>query len=119
MHAAALLPACTHVHLNILPEAAITLGVVPIAEYATQGTPAMAASIHKPILQSNAVLLSHHGSLTVGRTLEEALIALERMEHTAYTYFIAKSFGKVIPIPANEMEHLHEIRKRFRGETDL
>jgi L-fuculose-phosphate aldolase len=105
--------------MNIIPEAAIALGAVPIAEYATQGTPAMAASIHEPILRSNAVLLSHHGSLTVGRTLEEALIALERVEHTAYTFFIAKSFGKVIPIPANEMERLHEIGKRFRGDTDL
>jgi len=102
--------------LNIIPEAAIALGTVPIAEYATQGTPALAASIREPIMQSNAILLSHHGSLTVGSILEEALIALERVEHIARTYFIAKSFGKIVPIPPDEMERLHAIGRRFRGD---
>jgi ribulose-5-phosphate 4-epimerase/fuculose-1-phosphate aldolase len=67
-------------------------------------------------MQSNAILLSHHGSLTVGQTLEEALIALERLEHTAHSYFIAKSFGKVIPIPLDEMERLREIGQHARTQ---
>jgi ribulose-5-phosphate 4-epimerase/fuculose-1-phosphate aldolase len=50
----------------------------------------------------------------VGKTLEEALIALERMEHAAHTYFIAKNFGKVIPIPEKEMIQLQEIGRRVR-----
>ena len=102
--------------LDIIPEVPIALGAVLVAKYATPGTLALAASIRKPIMQSNAILLSHHGSLTVGRTLEEALIALERVEHTAHSYFIAKSFGKVIPIPVDEMERLQKIGKRMRGE---
>jgi ribulose-5-phosphate 4-epimerase/fuculose-1-phosphate aldolase len=103
-------------HPGLHPEVPIALGAVPVAEYATPGTPALAASIRKPILQSNAILLSHHGSLTVGRSLEEALIALERLEHTAHSYFIAKSFGKVIPIPPDEMERLQTIGRRLRSE---
>jgi L-fuculose-phosphate aldolase len=103
--------------LDIIPEVPIALGCVPIAEYATPGTPAMAASIRGPISQSNAILLSHHGSLTVGKDLEEALIALERMEHTAHSYFIARSFGMIVPIPADEMEHLQAIGRRVRGEV--
>jgi L-fuculose-phosphate aldolase len=102
--------------LDIIPEVPIALGDVPVAEYATPGTPAMAASIRQPISGSNAILLSHHGSLTVGRTLEEALIALERVEHTARTYFIARSFGKVVPLPEDEMQRLQEIGRRVRGE---
>ena len=103
--------------LNILPEVPIALGVVLVAEYATPGTAGMADSIREPLVQSNAILLSHHGSLTVGKTLEEALIALERMEHAAHTYFIAKSLGKVVPIPEDEMERLQEIGRRIRGEV--
>jgi len=103
--------------LDIIPEVPIALGSVPIAAYATPGTTDMAASIRGPISQSNAILLSHHGSLTVGRSLEEALIALERMEHTAHSYFVARSFGKIVPIPADEMERLQEIGLRVRGET--
>jgi L-fuculose-phosphate aldolase len=102
--------------MDIIPEAAIGLGCVPVAEYATPGTPEMAASIRGPISQSKAILLSHHGSLTIGRTLEEALIALERLEHTAHSYFIAKTFGKVIPLQIDEMERLQVIGRRVRGE---
>jgi L-fuculose-phosphate aldolase len=101
--------------LNIIPEVPIALGTVPVAEYATTGTSAMADSIREPIKLSNAILLSHHGSLTVGKTLEEALIALERMEHAAHTYFITRTFGKVIPIPEDEMERLQEIGHRVRS----
>jgi L-fuculose-phosphate aldolase len=102
--------------LDIIPEVSIGLGCVPIADYATPGTPEMAASIRGPISQSNAILLSHHGSLTVGHTLEEALIALERIEHTARSYFTAKSFGKIVPLPADEMERLQAIGRQVRGE---
>jgi L-fuculose-phosphate aldolase len=102
--------------LNIIPEVPIGLGCVPIADYATPGTAEMAASIRGPISQSNAILLSHHGSLTVGRTLEEALIALERMEHTAHSFYIARSFGKIVPLPADEMERLQNIGRQVRGE---
>lgn len=103
--------------MDIIPEAAIGLGCVPIAEYATPGTPEMAASIRVPISQSKAILLSHHGSLTIGRTLEEALIALERLEHTAHSYFVAQSFGKIVPLPADEMEQLQNIGRQVRGEN--
>jgi L-fuculose-phosphate aldolase len=103
--------------LDIIPEVPIALGCVPIAEYATPGTQAMAVSIRESISQSNAILLSHHGSLTVGKNLEEALIALERMEHTAHLYFIAQTFGKIIPIPDGEMKLLQAIGRRVRGET--
>lgn len=103
--------------MDIIPEAAIGLGCVPVAEYATPGTPEMAASIRAPVSQSKAILLSHHGSLTVGRTLEEALIALERLEHTAHSYYIAKAFGKIIPLPTDEMERLQAIGRQVRGEN--
>ena len=103
--------------LDIIPEVPIGLGCVPVADYATPGTPEMAASIRGPIAQSNSILLSHHGSLTVGRTLEEALIALERMEHTAHSYFVARSLQKIVPLPAVEMERLQAIGRKVRGEV--
>jgi L-fuculose-phosphate aldolase len=103
--------------INIIPEVPIALGEVLLAEYATPGTQALAESIIKPIKRSNHILLSHHGSLNVGKTLDEAMIALERLEHTAYTYFIAHSLGKVIPLPPDEMERLMAIGQEFRGQA--
>jgi L-fuculose-phosphate aldolase len=104
--------------LDLIPEALIGLGSVPIAPYATPGTPELAASIRGMLTGTNAILLSHHGSLTVGRTLEEALIALERMEHTAHTWFLAKAAGDIHPLPKDEMARLSEIGRRWRGKGD-
>jgi L-fuculose-phosphate aldolase len=103
--------------VEFIPEVLIALGDVPTAAYATPGTQGMAGSIHELILTHNSLLLSHHGSLSVGNTLEEALIALERMEHAAYTLWISQAFGTPVPLPPVELENLREIGNRIRGGT--
>jgi L-fuculose-phosphate aldolase len=100
---------------DLLPEVLIALGEVPTASYATPGTPALAESIQAPIQNHNAVMLSNHGSITVGQTLEEALIALELLEHAAYTYHLACALGELNPIPNNELARLREIGHRIRS----
>ena len=99
---------------DFLPEVLIALGEVPTASYATPGTRSLAESIQEPIKEHDAVLLSNHGSITVGKTLEEALIALERMEHAAYTYHLARELGDLNPIPEAELVQLREIGRRLR-----
>ena len=100
--------------VEYIPEVLIALGDVPTASYATPGTQALADSIHDLIRDHNCILLSHHGSLTVGRSLEEALIAVERMEHAAYTFWIAQGMGKPIPLSSVELENLRLIGEQLR-----
>jgi L-fuculose-phosphate aldolase len=100
---------------DLLPEVLIALGDIPTAPYATPGTRSLAKSIQVPIKDHNAVLLSNHGSISVGKTLEEALITLERMEHAAYTYHLARKLGDLNPIPKTELARLREIGHRLRG----
>jgi L-fuculose-phosphate aldolase len=97
---------------NIIPEVLIALGEVPTASYATPGTQDLALSIREPIMTHNAILLGNHGSLTVGETLEDALIALERMEHAAHLYYLAYNLGKVIPLPEAEIKRLNDMRNK-------
>ncbi len=101
---------------DYLPEVLIALGNVPIAKYETPGTPDLGKSIREFVKDHNAVILSHHGSITVGRNLEEALIALERLEHAAYTYCLAHNLGNPIALPKKELDHLTEIGNRIRGK---
>src|SRR4030042_1534329 len=54
--------------MDLIPEALIGLGSVPVAPYATPGTPELARSIRGLLRESNSILLSHHGRLTGGRT---------------------------------------------------
>lgn len=98
---------------EFLPEVLIALGEVPTAPYATPGSTALADSIREYIKNHNSVLLSNHGSICVGKTLEETLIALERLEHTAYTYHLTCSLGTPIPLSGDELEKLRVLGKQL------
>ena len=100
---------------DIIPEVLIALGEVPTAPYATPGTQDLALSIRDLIKTHNAILLSNHGSLTVGKNLEEALLALERMELAAQLYYLAHNLGKVIPLPEAEVQTLKAIGEQIRS----
>jgi len=101
---------------HLLPEVLIALGDVPTAPYATPGSPALAESIQVPIKEHNMVLLSNHGSISIGRSLEETLIALERLEHAAYTYHLARALGNLNPLPDDELTRLREIGIKLRSK---
>jgi L-fuculose-phosphate aldolase len=96
--------------IDIVPEVLALIGEVPTASYATPGTPDLALSIRDPIKYHDAVMLSNHGTLTVGKTLEQALIALERMESAAQLYYLAHNLGDIIPLPEKEIDRLKSKR---------
>ena len=100
---------------SIVPEIPVLLGEVATAPYATPGTQELALSISDLIKDHDSILLSNHGSLTVGKTLEGALLALERMELAAQTYYLAINLGKVNPLPEAEVKHLKAIGERVRS----
>ncbi len=103
--------------VNLIPEVLLALGDVPTAPYATPGTEDLALSVSAPIREHDAVILSHHGSVTVGATLEEALIAVERLEAAARAYHLAHALGAVHRLPPDEVERLREIGARLRGKA--
>jgi len=103
--------------VDLIPEVLLVLGDAPTAAYATPGTEELALSIRDLIREHDAVLLSHHGSLTVGETLEEALVALERVEHTAHTFFLSQALGTVTSLPPEETARLREIGQKLRGTS--
>jgi L-fuculose-phosphate aldolase len=94
---------------DYLPEVLLALGDVPTATYATPGTPALAESIQPYIKDHNSIMLANHGSISAGKTLEETLIALERLESAAYTYHLAQSVGQAQPLRQLELEKLRAI----------
>jgi L-fuculose-phosphate aldolase len=91
---------------DYLPEVLLALGPVPTAPYARPQTQALAESLRELIRAHDNVLLSHHGSVSVGQTLEQALISLERLEHAAYTYYLAQGLGTPVPLPAEALQAL-------------
>ena len=99
----------------ILPEVVITLGGIPTAPYATPGTAEVPAAIRDFIQEFDAILLSRHGAMTVGRDVTDAYNKMEKLEHTARVVLAARLQGPVPPLPAAEVEKLRRLGEKYRG----
>ncbi|MBF0297928.1 MAG: class II aldolase/adducin family protein [Oligoflexia bacterium] len=98
----------------ILPETIFTLGNIKITEYATPTTEAVPKSIEKSIIDNDVIILTRHGSLTVGDSLMDAYLKLESLEHTAKiiseSMKLSLASSSVTPLPPQEIERLKGIR---------
>lgn len=77
---------------------------VPVAPYATFGTPELAANITRAIGDHNAVLLANHGLAAVGPTIAKAFSVAEQVELVARIYYQARCIGEPVILPDKEME---------------
>ena len=77
---------------------------VPIAAYATYGTPELAHNIIQAIGNDNACLLANHGIVTVGANLLSAFNTAEELELVARLYYQAMCIGKPNILSDEEME---------------
>ncbi|MFI6905803.1 class II aldolase/adducin family protein [Nonomuraea sp. NPDC050394] len=78
------------VHYNAL----MLGGVVRVAEYATYGTPELAANVRLAMEGKQAALLANHGGVTIGATLEQAFEATRLLEWLCEVYVRGLSIGK-------------------------
>ena len=78
------------VHYNAL----MLGGVVKVAEYATYGTPELAASVRAALEGKRAALMANHGGVTIGGTLEEAFELTRLLEWLCEVYVRGLGVGK-------------------------
>jgi L-fuculose-phosphate aldolase len=97
----------------VIPEVIVTLGSIHTTEYATPGTGEVPESIRQSIKDYDAIILTHHGSLTVGRTLWEAYLRLEKVEHTAQITLAAQQLGRVQILSPEAVEKLAAKRREL------
>jgi L-fuculose-phosphate aldolase len=100
----------------ILPEVVITLGGIPTAPYATPGTEEVPEAIRDFIQGYDALLLSRHGAMTMGRDVMDAYNKMEKLEHTARVVLAARLQGPVPPLPAAEVEKLRRLGAEYKGK---
>lgn len=113
-HAVALSLAGVSLAECLLPEPTLALGAIPTAPYATPTTEDVPESIRELLARRfNALILARHGTLTLGRTLGEAVVRLETLEHTARITAIARSIGGAAlqPLPASEVDRIEGIAR--------
>ena len=101
------LPACSTTLCNV------TLGEVNVAPYSSPASLDMGIQTVEYLNGKRAVILKHHGVVTVGGTLKEALYAAIYMEDAAKCYMTAKAAGQVAKMTDEEIEQAVEVFKDY------
>ena len=97
----------------IMPEAVITLGCVPIAEYGTPSTNEIPDAVEKYLQHYDAVLLENHGALSFSDSLINAYYKMESLEFYAQLLYHARALGGPKELSKAQVERLYEIRRQF------
>ncbi|MAI24687.1 MAG: class II aldolase [Spirochaeta sp.] len=82
------------------------------APYATFGTEALSAHTVQALQNRHACLLAHHGLVSLGRDLDQALKIAIEVETLAQMYLQALQLGEPPLLSAAQMEEVH---RQFRG----
>ena len=98
----------------VIPEMVLTIGDIPTASYATPTTAEVPESVKDLIPNHDAILLERHGSITVGKTLDEAYYKLEKLEHSAKTILAASQAGQVKPLQSAQVKKLVDLRNKYK-----
>ncbi len=105
---------------HVLPEVILSLGKIPLCDYATPSTEELPKSLEPHINYSWAFLLKNHGAVTLGRTLTDAYYKMEKLEHTAQIIFLARMLGGEKELHLEKIQELlHLSRETYSIEPNL
>src|ERR1700753_3569200 len=83
------IPKCT------MPEFEVFLGEVAIAPYETPGTQAFADTVIPYVKDTDTILLANHGTITVGKDLEDAYFKTEIIDAYCRILLLTRQLGRV------------------------
>ena len=106
-------PELTELPTDGLPELILAAGRVPIVPYARPGTEEMGTALGPFLPEHRLLLLSRHGALAWGESMEEAVNGIERVEHSALILKAAEELGGLTTLPPLELEALRALRARI------
>jgi L-fuculose-phosphate aldolase len=107
--------ACAHLPIPAFHYMVAKAGAaeIPLAPYATYGTPELAAHAAAALKSCNACLLANHGQIAIGPLLDDALELAEEVEALAAQYIAARAIGGPVLLPAGEMARVVEKFKTY------
>lgn len=91
----------------------VTLGAINVAPYCSAASMDMGVQTVKYLGGKRAVILKHHGVVTVGGNLKEALYAAIYMEEAAKAYLAAKAAGDVAIMTEEQTMDAVEIHRTY------
>jgi len=97
---------------DLLPEAAVALGAVAVAPFATPGTDELPAALAPLLPGHDAILLERHGALCLGRSLLQAFDRMETLERVSRVAVLARLLGRCEPLPPEAVARVLEAARR-------
>jgi L-fuculose-phosphate aldolase len=94
-------------------EVVIGLGGIPLARYGTPGTSELAQTLEPYVPNYDAILMSNHGVVSYGDTLEHAYMKMETVEHFAQIALVTHLLGRQQPLKEGDVEKLLLARARY------
>lgn len=97
----------------MLPEIVVSLGYIPLAQYATPGTPDLSAALAPFVPHHDAILMANHGVVVSGPDLLTAFCRMEAVEQFAKTTLVTELLGRQTLLSDSDVETLLEARARY------
>jgi L-fuculose-phosphate aldolase len=91
----------------------MTIGSIPLADYATTGTDEVAASLAPCIPGHEAILMANHGAVSYGGTLLKDYQRMETVEHLAHVSLVARQLGSPRPLCAEQIMGRENARSKY------
>lgn len=96
-----------------MPELVVSLGDrIPTVPRLMPKTPELVKAVEATCGAVDAMLLGGNGALTLGASLEQALLRMELVEHYAKIVAVARGLGAIEPLPPAERTRLLEARAK-------
>ncbi len=96
-------------------EVVMGLGCIPLARYGTPGTSELAETLEPYVPHYDAILMSNHGVVAYGDTLEHAYMKMETVEHFAQIALVTHLLGRQRPLSGVDVEKLLLARTKYFG----
>lgn len=110
-------PEMTELPCEALSEVILATGGIPIVPYARPTTISMGSVLREYLPSFRVMILSRHGGLSWGESLEEAYMGMERMEHSAHILYLAHNLGQITHLPPDEIRALRVMREKIGTRT--
>ena len=102
----------------ILPEVEVFLGVIPRAEYETPGGPDFAQTVRPFVGKANTVVLSNHGTVSWGASVERAYWHTEILDAYCRMLILANQIGSVERLSKTQVNELLDLKEQFGVGSD-
>jgi L-fuculose-phosphate aldolase len=99
----------------LVAEVVISFGEIPLAPYATPGTPGLSDALRPFIPGHDAILMANHGVVTCGHDLLNAYMKMDKVEHYARIVLVSRQLGTPRPLRSHELRSLQRARENYQG----